>query len=153
MASILSTATSLATLSFNHGVRTTTTHQMKNLSTMGSSVFSGLKHINKVQLKKATKWTFACSGGINTTISCSIAQPETLQIVQCTIAKQLSIDETTVTPQTKFSELGADSLDTVEIMMALEEKFDISIGEGGAENISTVQDAADLIEKVKTAST
>ena len=41
----------------------------------------------------------------------------------------------------------------VEIMMALEEKFDISIGEGGAENISTVQDAADLIEKVKTAST
>jgi len=48
---------------------------------------------------------------------CSIywlkAQPETLQIVQCTIAKQLSIDETTVTPKTKFSELGADSLDTV----------------------------------------
>ncbi|KAL9304250.1 hypothetical protein ACSQ67_021513 [Phaseolus vulgaris] len=115
MASILSTATSLATLSFNHGVRTTTTHQMMKLSTM--------------------------------------AQQETLQIVQCTIAKQLSIDETTVTPQTKFSELGADSLDTVEIMMALEEKFDISIGEGGAENISTVQDAADLIEKVKTAST
>ncbi|KOM57027.1 hypothetical protein LR48_Vigan11g005900 [Vigna angularis] len=81
------------------------------------------------------------------------AHPETLQIVQCTIAKQLSIDETTVTPQTKFSDLGADSLDTVEIMMALEEKFEISIGEGGAENISTVQDAADLIEKVKTCST
>lgn len=34
-------------------------------------------------------------------------------------------------------------------MMALEEKFQVSIGEGGAENISTVQDAADLIEKVK----
>lgn len=40
----------------------------------------------------------------------------------------------------------------VEIMMALEEKFGVSIGEGGAENIATVQDAADLIEKVKTAS-
>ncbi|QCE02356.1 acyl carrier protein [Vigna unguiculata] len=154
MASILSfSSTSLATLSFNSGVRATTTHQMKKVSTMGSSVFSGLKQVNKVQLKKATKVTFTRSAGINTTISCSVAQPETLHIVQCTIAKQLSIDETTVTPKTKFSELGADSLDTVEIMMALEEKFDISIGEGGAENISTVQDAADLIEKVKTAST
>ncbi|WVZ23717.1 hypothetical protein V8G54_002261 [Vigna mungo] len=154
MAYILSTSsTSLATLSFNSGVRTTTTHQMKKLSTMGSSVFSGLKHITKVQLKKTTKVTFTRSAGFNTTISCSLAHPETLQIVQCTIAKQLSIDETTVTPQTKLSDLGADSLDTVEIMMALEEKFDISIGEGGAENISTVQDAADLIEKVKTCST
>lgn len=50
-------------------------------------------------------------------LTCSVywlkAQPETLQIVQSTIAKQLSIDEATVTPQTKFSELGADSLDTV----------------------------------------
>lgn len=54
-------------------------------------------------------------------------------------------------PQTKFADLGADSLDTVEIMMALEEKFEVSIGEGGAENIATVQDAADLIEKVKAA--
>ncbi|RWR95651.1 Acyl carrier protein ACP [Cinnamomum micranthum f. kanehirae] len=79
----------------------------------------------------------------------TIAQPETLQTVQTTIAKQLSIDESTVTPQTKFADLGADSLDTVEIMMALEEKFQVSIGDGGAENISTVQDAADLIEKVK----
>lgn len=39
----------------------------------------------------------------------------------------------------------------VEIMMALEEKFGVSIGEWGAENIATVQDAADLIEKVKSA--
>ncbi|XP_022151601.1 uncharacterized protein LOC111019509 [Momordica charantia] len=82
-------------------------------------------------------------------ISCSIAQPETLQVVQATIAKQLSRDESTVIPQTKFTDLGADSLDIVEIMMTLEEKFGVSIGEGGAEGISTVQDAADLIEKVK----
>jgi acyl carrier protein len=39
----------------------------------------------------------------------------------------------------------------VEIMMALEEQFGVSIGEDGAENITTVQDAADLIEKVKAA--
>ena len=45
----------------------------------------------------------------------------------------------------------AHFLPQVEIMMALEEKFGVSIGEGGAENISTVQDAADLIEKVKAA--
>ncbi|KAK9054768.1 hypothetical protein SSX86_025847 [Deinandra increscens subsp. villosa] len=83
-------------------------------------------------------------------ISCSLqAQPATLKIVQATIANQLSIDESTVAPATKFVDLGADSLDTVEIMMALEEKFGVSIGESGAENISTVQDAADLIEKVK----
>lgn len=84
-------------------------------------------------------------------ISCAVAQPETLKVVQSTIAKQLSIEECTVTPHTKFADLGADSLDTVEIMMALEEKFGVSVGEGGAENIATVQDAADLIEKVKTA--
>ncbi|ERN05519.1 uncharacterized protein LOC18433699 [Amborella trichopoda] len=86
---------------------------------------------------------------MKTSISCSVALPETLQIVQSTIAKQLSIEEITVTPETNFADLGADSLDTVEIMMALEEKFGVSIGEGGAENISTVQDAANLIEKVK----
>ncbi|KZV56372.1 Acyl carrier protein 1 [Dorcoceras hygrometricum] len=84
-------------------------------------------------------------------ISCAVAQPETLQIVRSTIAKQLQVEEGNVTPQMKFADLGADSLDTVEIMMALEEQFSVSIGEGGAENIATVQDAADLIEKVKTA--
>ncbi|XP_008462263.1 uncharacterized protein LOC103500663 isoform X2 [Cucumis melo] len=80
------------------------------------------------------------------------AQPETLEVVQEIIAKQLSLEQSAVIPQTKFSDLGADSLDTVEIMMALEEKFGVSIGEGGAEGISTVQDAADLIEKVKASS-
>ncbi|KAG6770437.1 hypothetical protein POTOM_026119 [Populus tomentosa] len=78
------------------------------------------------------------------------AQPETLETVQSTIAKQLSVEVSTVTPETKFADLGADSLDTVEIMMALEEQFGVSIG-GGAENIAPVQDAADLIEKVKAA--
>ncbi|KHN39596.1 Acyl carrier protein 2, chloroplastic [Glycine soja] len=108
-------------------------------------MFGELKFVNKVQLKRETKTSFALSGGIDTIISCSTAELETLKIVQSTIAKQLFIDEATVTPQTKFSD--------VEIMMALEEKFEISIGEGGAENISTVQDAADLIEKVTNAST
>ncbi|KAL3851159.1 hypothetical protein ACJIZ3_013041 [Penstemon smallii] len=87
-------------------------------------------------------------------IPCAItAHPETLSIVKSTIAKQLSIEEGTVTAETKFVDLGADSLDTVEIMMALEEKFGVSIGESGAENIASVQDAADLIEEVKAAAT
>lgn len=50
-----------------------------------------------------------------------------------------------VTAESKFVDLGADSLDTVEIMMALEEKFDLQLDEEGAEKISTVQEAADLI--------
>lgn len=52
---------------------------------------------------------------------------------------------TQVDAESKFVDLGADSLDTVEIMMALEEKFDIQLDEEGAEKISTVQEAADLI--------
>lgn len=50
-----------------------------------------------------------------------------------------------VAADAKFSDLGADSLDTVEIMMALEEKFELQLDEEGAEKISTVQEAADLI--------
>lgn len=46
---------------------------------------------------------------------CMQALPETLEIVQSTIAKQLSIEESSVTPQTKFADLGADSLDTVRV--------------------------------------
>lgn len=44
-----------------------------------------------------------------------------------------------VAPDAKFADLGADSLDTVEIMMALEEKFEVTVDEEGAEKISTVQ--------------
>ncbi|XP_047957679.1 acyl carrier protein-like [Salvia hispanica] len=95
----------------------------------------------KISRTHVTKWR----------VLSAAAQPDTLQVVQSTIAKQLSVEECTVTPQTKFADLGADSLDTVEIMMTLEEKFGVSVGESGAESIATVQDAADLIEKVKSA--
>ncbi|XP_052183827.1 uncharacterized protein LOC127795894 [Diospyros lotus] len=112
----------------------------------------GLRLVPRIEVTKAVdQMRSRRRRCFKSTVSCSIAQPETLQIVQGTIAKQLSIDESTVAPQTKFADLGADSLDTVEIMMALEEKFGVSIGEEGAENISTVQEAADLIEKVKAA--
>ncbi|KAK6914647.1 Phosphopantetheine binding ACP domain, partial [Dillenia turbinata] len=119
--------------------------KLNTLSPIGAPKLSALRLVPKIAAKRA----FSIPSSYKTTISCSVAQPETLNIVQSTIAKQLSIDESAVTPETKFADLGADSLDTVEIMMALEEKFGVSIGEEGAENITTVQDAADLIEKNK----
>ena len=55
------------------------------------------------------------------------------------IAKQLGVDEDNVTPDASFMEdLGADSLDTVELVMALEEEFEIEIPDSDAEKIQTV---------------
>jgi len=68
-----------------------------------------------------------------------------LQDVRAIISQQLGADLDKVTADSKFVDLGADSLDTVEIMMALEEKFEIQLDEEGAEKISTVQEAADMI--------
>ena len=63
--------------------------------------------------------------------------------------KQLALPEdSTVTGESKFAALGADSLDTVEIVMGLEEEFGISVEEESAQSILTVQDAAELIEKL-----
>eukprot|EP00271_Cylindrocystis_brebissonii_P013024 TRINITY_DN32571_c0_g1_i1.p1 TRINITY_DN32571_c0_g1~~TRINITY_DN32571_c0_g1_i1.p1 ORF type:complete len:148 (+),score=35.54 TRINITY_DN32571_c0_g1_i1:126-569(+) len=79
-------------------------------------------------------------------VICAAASPETLTKVRGIIAQQLAVEPDTVTPESKFVDLGADSLDTVEIMMALEEQFEITLDEEGAEKIGTVQEAADLIE-------
>jgi acyl carrier protein len=79
------------------------------------------------------------------------AAPETLEVVTEVIAGQLAIDVAQVQAESKFTDLGADSLDTVEIMMALEEKFDIQLDEDNAEKIVTVQHAADLIHDVVAA--
>lgn len=64
------------------------------------------------------------------------------------IAKQLGVDEGNVTPDASFMEdLGADSLDTVELVMALEEEFDIEIPDSDAEKIQTVQDALNYLDE------
>jgi len=64
------------------------------------------------------------------------------------IAEQLGVDEAEVTPSASFvDDLGADSLDTVELVMALEEAFDVEIPDEDAEKIRTVQDAIDYIDK------
>ncbi|MFH0871165.1 MAG: acyl carrier protein [bacterium] len=63
------------------------------------------------------------------------------------IIDQLGVDGDEVTPQAKFVEdLGADSLDTVELVMALEEEFGIEIPDENAEKIATVKDAIDYIK-------
>ena len=62
------------------------------------------------------------------------------------VAEQLGVDEDQVTDEASFMEdLGADSLDTVELVMALEEEFDIEISDEDAEKIQTVQDAVAYI--------
>lgn len=63
------------------------------------------------------------------------------------ICEQLGVDEDEVTPEAKFIEdLGADSLDTVELIMELEEEFGIEIPDEDAEKISTVGDAIQYIK-------
>jgi acyl carrier protein len=67
------------------------------------------------------------------------------------IVEQLNVSPEEVKPESKFVEdLGADSLDVVEMIMALEEKFEIEIPDSEAEKIQTVQDVVDYIEKHKS---
>jgi acyl carrier protein len=64
------------------------------------------------------------------------------------IAEQLGVEEDEVTPEASFVEdLGADSLDTVELVMALEEEFSIEIPDEDAEKILTVGKALDYIKE------
>jgi len=64
------------------------------------------------------------------------------------IVEQLGVDEAEVTPTASFiDDLGADSLDTVELVMAFEEAFDIEIPDEDAEKMTTVKDAVDYIDK------
>ena len=73
---------------------------------------------------------------------------EITEKVRQIISEQLGVEEAEVTPKASFiDDLGADSLDTVELVMALEENFDIEIPDEDAEKIRTVQDAIDYIEK------
>ena len=75
---------------------------------------------------------------------------ETAERVKAIIVDQLAVDENEVTPTASFTtDLGADSLDTVELIMALEKEFNISIPEEEANTIQTVGDAIAYIEKVQ----
>ena len=67
--------------------------------------------------------------------------------VKSIIVEQLGVDADEVTPQASFTDdLGADSLDTVELVMALEEEFECEIPDEEAEKITSVQQAIDYIK-------
>jgi acyl carrier protein len=64
------------------------------------------------------------------------------------VCEQLDVEEKDVVPTASFvDDLGADSLDQVELIMAMEEEFDVSISDEEAEKIATVQDAINYIKK------
>ncbi|CAK9144649.1 unnamed protein product [Ilex paraguariensis] len=139
MASLLSTS-SAPVVTLPHSAAPRAKCTIRQIGFSAVCAVGGLIFVPKIQISKAATRSYQPSRCSKTTISCSIvvtlsiatyiyiydetehciityyfvqAQPETLQIVQSTIAKQLSIDESTVNPQTKFADLGADSLDTV----------------------------------------
>jgi len=81
-----------------------------------------------------------------------MSQQDIFEKVKKIVADQLEVDSNDVTPEANFAnDLGADSLDTVELVMALEEEFDIEIPDEAAEQILTVQAVVDYISEQVTA--
>jgi len=71
----------------------------------------------------------------------------TFDRVKKVVVEQLDVNEEEVTPQASFvDDLGADSLDVVELVMGLEEEFDVEIPDEDAEKIATVADAVAYVE-------
>jgi acyl carrier protein len=77
-----------------------------------------------------------------------MASPEIENRLRKIVAEQLGADETSIVPSANFTDdLNADSLDLVELIMALEEEFGIEIPDDDAENIRTVGDALTYLDK------
>ena len=76
-----------------------------------------------------------------------MSQEEIFEKVKEIIVEQLGVTETSITMEASFiDDLGADSLDIVELIMALEEEFDTEIPDSDAEKISTIGDVVDYIK-------
>jgi len=75
----------------------------------------------------------------------------TFDVVRRVLVDGLSVDESAVTPEASLADdLGADSLDAVELIMSLEEEFDIEVEPAQAENLKTVGDLVELIDTLKS---
>jgi acyl carrier protein len=73
---------------------------------------------------------------------------EVVEKVRQIVSEQLGVDEAEVTPSASFiDDLGADSLDQVELVMALEEAFNMEVGDEDTEKMVTVQNAIDYVDK------
>lgn len=78
-----------------------------------------------------------------------MADQELENKIRTLICDELGVDEAEVTPNARFiDDLGADSLDTVELVMRFEEEFGIEISDEDAEKIQTVQQAYDYVARV-----
>ena len=74
----------------------------------------------------------------------------TFDKVKAIVVEQLGVDEAEVTIDSTFiDDLGADSLDIVELIMAFEEEFNVEIPDDGAEKIKTVKDTVEYIDSAK----
>ncbi|KAK4405642.1 Acyl carrier protein 1, chloroplastic [Sesamum angolense] len=119
-----------------------------------SNVSCSLKQNQASSLRKASL-SFSGKGlpshrlpALRFRVACA-AKKDTVNKVVEIVKKQLALPEDReVNGESKFATLGADSLDTVEIVMGLEEEFGIAVEEESAQSITTVQEAADLIEKL-----
>ena len=70
--------------------------------------------------------------------------------IKAIIANELNIDESKITLESSLSEdLGADSLDAVELIMALEDEFGVTVSDDDTQSIRTVGDIVELVEKTK----
>ena len=77
---------------------------------------------------------------------------DTEQRIRAIIVEKLGVDESDITREASFTnDLGADSLDTVELIMEFEKEFDLTIPDEDAEKIATVGDAVDYVESKKAA--
>lgn len=77
-----------------------------------------------------------------------MSSEEVLEKIKGIIVEQLGVAENTITMEASFiDDLGADSLDIVELVMALEEEFDIEIPDADAEKVVTVGDVVDYIKE------
>lgn len=77
-----------------------------------------------------------------------MSSEEILEKVKAIIVEQLGVTDTSVTMEASFiDDLGADSLDIVELVMAIEEEFDIEIPDSDAEKVVTVGDVVDYIKE------